>query len=87
MNGNTVCHFFAIRVKCFAFWTRKATGDFYMGFVEGKHLNHPQLVAGDRSRMKILPIEPEGDLPVELIEDIIQHAIGLYKMGIIKTKK
>lgn len=80
--------FFCYKGKMFCyFWTKKATSEFYMGFVEGKHLNHPELVAGDRSRIKILPIDPEGDLPVELIEDIIHHAIGLYKMGIIKTKK
>lgn len=73
------------RMFCY-FWTKKSTGEFYMGLVEGKHLNHPQLVAGDRSRIKILPIDPGADLPVELIEAIINHAIGLYKMGIIKTK-
>jgi hypothetical protein len=80
--------FFCYKGKMFCyFWTKKATREFYIGFVEGKHLNHPELVAGDRSRIKILPIDPKGDLPVALIVDIIYHAIGLYKMGIIKTKK
>ena len=80
--------FFCYKGKMFCyFWISKTTLEPYMGFVEGKHLNHPELVAGDRTRIKILPIDPDEDLPVELIEDIIQHAIALYKMGIIKTKK
>ena len=79
--------FFCYKGKMFCYlWVSKTTHQPYMGFVEGKHLTHYGLVAGDRSRIKILPINAEKDIPVELIEDIISHAIGLYKAGIIKIK-
>ena len=80
--------FFCYKGKMFCyFWTKKTTGEFYMGFVEGKYLYHPELVAGDRSRIKILPIDPGENIPVELIADIIEQAIGLYKSGVTKTRK
>ena len=80
--------FFCYKGKMFCYiWVSKTTHQPYMGFVEGKHLSHPGLVAGDRSRIKILPVDAEEDIPVELIEDIINHAIGLYKLGVIKINK
>ena len=54
--------------------------------VEGKYLDHPELEMGDRTKMKILRIDPNKDLPINTIESILQKAIDLYKSGIIKMK-
>jgi hypothetical protein len=35
--------------------------------------------------MKIMLINAEDDLPILAIENILQKAVGLYKLGIIQT--
>lgn len=67
-------------------WVHKKHGLPYLGLVEGKRLDHPELVIEKRSRMKILMIDPNKDLPLETIELLLQKAIDLYKSGEIKLK-
>jgi hypothetical protein len=55
--------------------------------VEGKYLNFHELEAGNRSRMKILTINPNQDLPLDLIKSVTQKALDLYKTGTIKVKE
>ena len=76
---------FCFRKKMFCYlWTDKKTNEPYILFVEGKHLNHPELEAGNRSRMKILRVDPNKDLPIETIEALLNEALDLYRSGIIK---
>lgn len=78
---------FVVQKKAFCYlWTDKKSGEPYILFVEGKHLMHRSLEQGDRSRMKILRIDPVQDLPLKLISSIIEEAIGLYRNEGIKTK-
>jgi hypothetical protein len=56
-------------------WTDKKRNQPYLGIVEGKKILHPKLIAEKRSRMKILLIDPEKDLPVETIERILTLAL------------
>ena len=78
---------FCYRKKMFAYlWTDKKTLEPYILMVEGKHLHHPELEEGNRSRMKILRIDPEADLPMETIELILNDALDLYRNGVIKIK-
>lgn len=75
---------FCYRNKMFAYlWTDKQTTEPYMLFVEGKHLQHPDLETGTRSRMKIYRINPTQDLPLETIELLLQMALDLYRDGVI----
>ncbi len=67
-------------------WTDKITDEPYILLVEGKHLNHQQLEIGERSRMKILRINPNQDLPLETIESILQNALDLYRTGVVKFR-
>ncbi|WP_214070453.1 DUF1801 domain-containing protein [Mucilaginibacter sp. dw_454] len=79
--------FFCYKGKMFCYlWADKVSHKPYIGFVEGKHLNHPDLILGERARMKILFVEPDQDLPVDDIEDLIKQALDLYRSGIIKIK-
>jgi len=78
---------FCFRNKMFCFlWTDKRTNEPYILFVEGKHLDHPKLEQGTRSRMKIFRVMPNKDIPLETIELLLNIALDLYRNGIIKTK-
>ncbi len=76
---------FCYKKKMFCYlWTDKKLDKPYILMVEGKHLDHPQLEEGDRTRMKIFNVNPNKDLPVKTIESILQKALDLYRTGIIK---
>lgn len=79
---------FCYRKKAFCYlWTDKRTTFPYLLMVEGKHLDQLQLEAGQRLRMKTLPIDPQEDLPIDTIESILTAALNLYRNGTIKIKK
>lgn len=60
-------------------WKDKKTHEPYILIVEGGKIDHPALVQGDRARMKILPINPLEDLPLETIKEVFVEAVKLYK--------
>lgn len=60
-------------------WVNKKTQQPYIAFTDGKLLKHPDLVAENRSRMKVLHLDAAVDLPVETIDEIIKVAINFYK--------
>ncbi len=78
---------FCYKKKMFCYlWTDKKTDEPYILMVEGKYLDHSELEEGDRSRMKIFRVNPNKDLPIKTIENILQKALDLYRTGIIKPK-
>ncbi len=78
---------FCYQKKMFCYlWTDKKTDQPYILLVEGKHLNHPKLEIGTRSRMKIFRINPTKNLPKKEIETVLQEALDLYRNGIINVK-
>jgi Domain of unknown function (DU1801) len=79
--------FFCYKQKMFCYlWVHKKYKQPYIGIVEGKSINHPQLLIEKRSRMKIILLDPNKDLPVKIINSILQQAVSLYKTGAIKIK-
>ena len=68
LNGRMFCYL----------WTDKKNHQPYIGVVEGRQIDHPALIQGKRSRMKILLIDPRQDLPVKLICTILDQAVTLY---------
>jgi hypothetical protein len=71
---------FCYRKKMFCYlWTHKKTDEPYILFVEGKHLHHPQLEEGNRSRMKIFRVNPNDDLRIETIQLLLNSALDLYR--------
>ena len=80
--------FFCYKNKIFCYlWIDKETKEPYIGFVEGNRMDNPLLIQGNRSRMKILPINPVTDLPIIIITQLINEALDFYRKGIIKIKK
>jgi hypothetical protein len=79
---------FCYKKKMFCYlWIDKKTNEPYILFVEGKYLDHPKLEVGGRSRMKIVRIDPNKDLPIDLIELLLNTALDLYKNGTITIRK
>jgi len=72
--------FFCYGKKMFCYlWVHKKNGLPYIGIVEGRKIDHPALIIEDRPRMKIMLLDPEMDLPIETINEILATAIALYK--------
>jgi len=59
-------------------WKDKKTSQPYIGIVAGNKIDHPALVQGNRTRMKILRIDPNEDLPVKTIIFILKKALTFY---------
>ena len=73
---------FCIRGKGFCYlWVDKVTHHPYLLMVEGNKLDHPALEQGTRKRMKTLTCDPNLDLPIALINTILQQALALYEGG------
>ena len=71
--------FFCYNKKMFCyFWIDKKTHAPYIGVVEGGRIDHPLLEKGNRKRMKVLRLNPEEDLPVEGIEEVLREALQYY---------
>ncbi len=78
---------FCYQKKMFCYlWTDKKTQEPYLLFVEGKHLNHPALEQGNRSRMKIFRTDPSKDLPLRTIKLLLKEALDLYRNGTSEIK-
>lgn len=70
--------FFILKGKRFCYlWIHKKHQQPYIGFVDGNQLSNPELLQEDRTRMKILLIAPEQDIPVELVEILVREAIKI----------
>ena len=59
-------------------WVNKKTHQPYIGVVEGRKIAHPLLMTEKRSRMKIMPLDANADIPVETIDAILKMALDLY---------
>ena len=71
---------FVYKKKQFCYlWTDKVTGDPYILVVEGNRIEHPALVQGDRKRMKTLPVDPNKDIPVEIVQEVLNKALTFYQ--------
>lgn len=79
------CFLYKNKMFCYL-WTDKKTNEPYILFVEGKYLDHPDLEKGDRSRMKILRVDPNKDLPIQQIKILLNQALDLYRSGTIVIK-
>jgi len=68
-NGKRFCYL----------WVHKKYHQPYIGIVDGKKINHPQLILEKRARMKIMLMDPSKDVPVKIIKSILKDVISLYR--------
>ncbi|MEP7171735.1 MAG: DUF1801 domain-containing protein [Bacteroidota bacterium] len=72
--------FYCYNGKMFCYmWVHKKYKQPYLGIVEGKKINHPDLIIEKRARMKILLLDAEKNIPVKKINAILKEVILLYK--------
>jgi hypothetical protein len=72
--------FYCLDGKMFCYlWVNKKTNEPYIGFVDGKFISHPELIADKRSRMKIFMLDASRDIPVKKINSIINTLIKFRK--------
>ncbi|PSL44217.1 uncharacterized protein DUF1801 [Chitinophaga niastensis] len=63
---------------CCYLWMHKTFRQPYLGIVEGKNIAHRLLLPEKRARMKILLIDPEADIPMETVNEILGKMINWY---------
>ncbi|HEY9044907.1 MAG TPA: DUF1801 domain-containing protein [Ohtaekwangia sp.] len=68
-NGKMFCYL----------WVHKKYKQPYIGIVEGKKIDHPQLIQEKRARMKIMLFDPAKDIPLRTLNTILKTALALYK--------
>ncbi|MEE1944019.1 DUF1801 domain-containing protein [Pedobacter sp. KR3-3] len=56
----------------------KKSGQPYIGFMDGILISHPALIQENRTKIKVLPIDPGADLPIQHIRDILTQAIAIH---------
>ncbi len=72
--------FYCYNGKMFCYlWVHKKYHQPYLGIVEGKKINHPDLIIEKRARMKILLLDPNKNIPVKKIDRILKEVLALYK--------
>jgi hypothetical protein len=79
------CFCYKNKIFCYL-WVDKKINKPYILMVEGKLLNHLELETGDRSRMKVFSVNPNEDLPIDTINEILNDGLNLYREGTIKVK-
>lgn len=65
--------------RCCYLWIHKQRRQPYIGIVDGKKIDHPDLFAEKRTRMKILLLDPAKDMPVKKIRALLKEVLLLYK--------
>lgn len=67
--------------RCCYLWVDKKLKQPYIGFIEGTRLTHSELRQEKRSQIKILLIDPNEDLPLEVIDEVLDEMIALYQQN------
>lgn len=57
-------------------WIDKKSKRPYVGFVNGRMLQDPELVEGKRARMKIFPVDAERDLPIKKLKKLLRKCMS-----------
>ena len=71
--------FYCYNEKMFCYlWVHKKYLQPYIGIVDGKKINHPDLIIEKRARMKILLVDATKDIPVKKINAILKDVLKLY---------
>jgi len=71
--------FFDYKGKYFCYlWQDKKSPLPYIGFSQGKKINHPALFFGTRTQIGVLHFDPRKDLPIELIDEVVELGKKVY---------
>ena len=68
-NGKRFCYL----------WVHKKYKQPYIGIVDGNRIDHPDLLKEQRTRMKILLIDPQKDIPAKKIAALLKKVVKMYE--------
>lgn len=68
-NGKRFCYL----------WVHKKLLQPYIGIVDGKLIDHPDLLQEKRARMKILLIDAGRNVPLRKVNGVLKEVMRLYK--------
>lgn len=72
------CFMYGKHIFCYLWVDRKLKMP-YIAIGKGIHLDHPDIVKGERKFTGLLYIDPNKDIPLKKIRTIFDMAMGLYK--------
>lgn len=71
--------FYHYKGKMFCYMSvRTKDKQFYLGFVKGYKMKHPSLKKEGRKQIKVIYLNPEKDLPIKTLKEIVTEAKKLY---------
>jgi len=71
------CFMYKNQVFCYL-WVSKKTQHPYIAIGKGIKIEHPDLIQGKRTFVKLLMIDPNKDIPIEKVHYIFDLAMELY---------
>ena len=71
------CFMYKNQIFCYL-WVDKKTNFPYIAIGKGVHIDHPDLIQGNRTFVKLLLVDPSKDIPQKKIYDIFDLAMQLY---------
>ena len=72
--------FYFYKGKRFCYlWVQKKGQLPYVGIVDGKFIEHPNLIQEERTRMKIFLIDPQKDIPLKILRSVLNTSLKLHK--------
>ena len=74
-------YFYNGRRFCYL-WVQKKNQLPYVGIVDGKLIDHPDLVQEERTRMKIFLIDPYKDVPLKTLRSVLGTSLKMHKKGL-----
>ena len=79
-NWNYGMPFFYYKGKRFCYlWVHKKLLKPYIGVVDGKFIDNPDLLQEKRAKMKIFLIDPTKNIPLKKINALLKEVLALYK--------
>ena len=72
------CFLFGKKILCYL-WQDKKTRHPYILMADGGMIDHPKLEQGDRKRMKSYSVDPNLDLNLKEIFEILDLGLNLYR--------
>lgn len=77
---STPCFAYGGRHACYLYH-KANTARSYVAFPAGRFLDHPLLRADGRKLIRVLDLDPDGDLPVAAIADCLAQQIARIEAG------
>ncbi len=71
--------FFTYKKKMFCYFSiSKKTNKLYIGFVDGNKIKHKKLAQEGRKQIRVFYIDPDKDVDVKSLKEILCLAVKLY---------